>query len=67
MPWIKKDKNTLESQKHLQSLLKEQYQELGSLTWKEYIIAILFFIMVGLWITREFSGNPGWEIIFRKS
>ncbi|CAF1027076.1 unnamed protein product [Rotaria sp. Silwood1] len=66
LPWIKVDKNILESQKHLKSVLKKQYEELGSLSWREYIIAILFFIMVILWVTRDFSSYPGWEIIFRK-
>ncbi|CAF4405391.1 unnamed protein product [Rotaria sp. Silwood2] len=66
LPWIKVDVNSLESQKHLKSILKEQYKELGSLSWQEYIIAILFFIMVILWITRDFSSYPGWEVIFRK-
>jgi di/tricarboxylate transporter len=66
LPWIKKDISAVESQKHLQSVLKEQYQELGSPSWEEYSIAILFVVMVGLWVTRDFSSSPGWEIIFQK-
>ncbi len=56
----------LASQKHLKSVLKEQYKELGSVSWQEYIIIILFVLMVGLWITRDFSTSPGWGIIFPK-
>ncbi len=63
---MKKDATELESQKHLQSVLKEQYKELGRPSWQEYTIAILFFIMVVLWVTRDFSSYPGWAIIFRK-
>ena len=66
LPWIKKDIHAIESQKHLQSVLKEQYKELGSPSWSEYSIAILFIAMVGLWVTRDFSSSPGWEIIFQK-
>jgi len=66
IPCRKKDPNVLESQKHLQSVLKEQYKELGSPSWQECTIAILFIVMVGLWVTRDFSGTPGWAIIFRK-
>jgi di/tricarboxylate transporter len=65
LPWIKKDANVLESQKHLQSILKDQYKELGKLNWQEYTITILFVIMVSLWITRDFSSYPGWGILFR--
>jgi sodium-dependent dicarboxylate transporter 2/3/5 len=66
LPWIKKDPSVLESQKHLQSVLKEQYKELGSPSWEEYTIIILFIVMVLLWITRDFSPTPGWAIIFPK-
>jgi hypothetical protein len=66
MPWIKKDANELESQKHLQSVLKEQYKDLGSPNWPECTIIILFIVMVVLWITRDFSSYPGWGIIFPK-
>ncbi|CAF1309623.1 unnamed protein product [Adineta steineri] len=64
LPWLKKSKDEIASQKHLQSVLKEQYKELGSPSWQERIVAILFVIMVTLWITRDFSTYPGWEIIF---
>ena len=56
----------MESQKHLLSVLREQYKELGSPVWKEYTIIILFIVMVLLWITRDFSSYPGWGIIFPK-
>lgn len=66
LPWIKKDPNEIQSQKHLQTVLQQQYKDLGPLSWQEGTIAILFVIMVGLWITRDFSNHPGWEVIFRK-
>ncbi|CAF4352476.1 unnamed protein product [Rotaria socialis] len=66
LPWIKMDAYDIESQKHLKSVLKEQYKELGRLSWEEYTISILFLAMVILWVTRDFSTYPGWEIIFRK-
>lgn len=66
LPWIKKESDVLQLQKHLQSVLKEQYKELGSPDWKEYNIIVLFIVMVVLWLTRDFSSYPGWEIIFPK-
>lgn len=66
LPWIKTDIHDLESQKHLQSILKQQYKELGNLHWEECTIAFLFLIMVFLWVTRDFSTYSGWEIFFPK-
>jgi len=66
LPWVKKDPNVLKSQKHLQSVLKEQYKQLGSPSWQEYTIIILFVLMVLLWVTRDFSSTPGWAILFPK-
>jgi sodium-dependent dicarboxylate transporter 2/3/5 len=50
----------------LKSVLKEQYKELGSLSWQECTVALLFVAVVVLWVTRDFSSYPGWDIIFRK-
>ena len=47
-------------------MLTEQYKELGPLSWQESIIAILFVVAVLLWVTRDFSSFPGWDILFRK-
>ncbi|CAF1236384.1 unnamed protein product [Adineta ricciae] len=64
--WLKKDRKAIESQHHLRSVLKKQYEELGSFNWREYIITILFVSMVALWVTRDFSSYSGWKVIFRK-
>lgn len=58
--------DTIESRTNLQSILKQQYKELGSFSWQECTIACLFVILVVLWVTRDFSSYPGWDIIFRK-
>ncbi len=47
-------------------MLKQQYEELGPVNWQEYTIAVLFIVVVVLWLTRDFSSYPGWEILFRK-
>ena len=56
----------IESRKHLQTVLREQYKELGSLVWQEYIIVILFILMVSLWLTRDISNYSGWIVLFPK-
>ena len=66
LPWIKKDPSEIQSQQHLQTVLRQQYKDLGPLSWQEGTIAVLFVLMVGLWLTRDFPNFPGWEIIFRK-
>ncbi|CAF3873070.1 unnamed protein product [Adineta steineri] len=61
----KKDKNEHEREKHLQSILKQQYKDLNSLTWQEIIIICLFIILILLWVIRDFSDDR-WLIIFKK-
>ncbi|CAF0929686.1 unnamed protein product [Didymodactylos carnosus] len=62
----KTDPKVLEAQAHLKNVLKQQYKELGSLNWKEANIAVLFIVIVVLWITKDFSNTPGWDILFRE-
>jgi len=59
------DKKEIEQEKHLQSILKQQYQDLNSLTWQEIIITCLFIILILLWVIRDFSDDR-WLIIFKK-
>ncbi len=33
--------------------------------WSEISVAIVFSLMIILWVTKDFSGTPGWEIIFQ--
>ncbi|CAF1269337.1 unnamed protein product [Adineta ricciae] len=64
---IKKLKiEVVESANNLQSILKQQQEELGVFSWREYIITILFVTVILLWITRDFSSYRGWDILFRK-
>ncbi|CAF4966390.1 unnamed protein product, partial [Rotaria socialis] len=64
--WRKVDASVQESQKHVQSILKQQYKALGSMSWQEGTIIILFFILLILWVTRDFSNINGWSVLFRK-
>ncbi|CAF1034449.1 unnamed protein product [Rotaria sordida] len=54
------------SEKHLKVILKRQYRDLGPYNWRERIVTILFIILIVLWVTRDFSSRPGWQIIFRE-
>ncbi|CAF1490892.1 unnamed protein product [Rotaria magnacalcarata] len=63
----KKDKNTRDSQRGLKTILKNQYDELGPYSWRERVVTILFIVLVVLWVTRDFSSTPGWQIIFKKN
>jgi hypothetical protein len=62
----KKSENEVESRKNLHSTLVQQYKELGPFSWQECTIIILFVLVIGLWVTRDFSSSPGWDILFRK-
>ena len=62
----KSDADEIGSRKHLHSILKQQYKALGPVSWGEYTITVLFIVVVILWITRDFSTYPGWDILFRK-
>ena len=35
-------------------------------SWSEYSVAIVFIIMIVLWITREFGETKGWDILFEE-
>ena len=59
------DKKEKEREKHLQSILKQQYNDLNSLTWQEIIIIFLFIILILLWVIRDFSTDR-WLIYISK-
>lgn len=60
------DSNREETQNHIKSILKQQYDALGPMNWQQGTIIVLFTILVILWITRDFSHIGGWSILFRK-
>lgn len=53
-------------QNELQAMLVKQYDELGQPNWNEFSVGSVFILMILLWVTKDFSGTPGWEIIFRE-
>ncbi|CAF4098180.1 unnamed protein product, partial [Adineta steineri] len=57
--------NETESRRDLQTLLKQQYKDLGPVSWQEGTVSVLFVIVVLLWITRDFSSVRGWDALFR--
>ncbi len=59
------DAKEKEREKHLQTILKQQYNDLNSLSWQEIIIIFLFIILITLWIIRDFSDDY-LLIIFKK-
>jgi di/tricarboxylate transporter len=54
------------SRTNLQYILKQQYKQLGPVSWQEYTITILFIAVIVLWVTRDFSSYPGWNVLFQK-
>ena len=59
------DAKEREREKHLQAILKQQYNDLNSLSWQEITIIFLFIILITLWIIRDFS-EEYLLIIFKK-
>jgi hypothetical protein len=33
--------------------------------WSEYCVAVIFIIVIILWVTREFGDTKGWDILFQ--
>ncbi|CAF1200301.1 unnamed protein product [Adineta steineri] len=52
-------------QADLKLMLLKQYHDLGRPKWSEISVAIVFCFMILLWVTKDFSGSPGWDVIFR--
>ncbi|CAF1592513.1 unnamed protein product, partial [Adineta ricciae] len=53
-------------QADLKAMLVKQYQDLGRPKWNEITVAVVFIFMIILWVTKDFSGTPGWDVIFRR-
>jgi len=49
----------------VKSLLRKQYENLGSITFHETVVAILFACCVLLWFFRDPQFIPGWASAFR--
>ena len=32
--------------------------------WSEFTVGIVFACLIILWVTKDFSSTPGWEVIF---
>ncbi|CAF3546110.1 unnamed protein product [Rotaria sordida] len=58
------DPETKAVQDDLKAMLVKQYKDLGKPNWSELSVAIVFMCMIILWVTKDFSGTPGWEVIF---
>ncbi|CAF3538017.1 unnamed protein product [Rotaria sp. Silwood1] len=58
------DEATKAAQADLKAMLIQQYKDLGKPKWSELSVAIVFICMIILWVTKDFSGTPGWEVIF---
>ncbi|CAF2577644.1 unnamed protein product [Rotaria sp. Silwood2] len=59
------DEATKAAQADLKAMLIQQYRDLGKPKWSELSVAIVFVCMIILWVTKDFSGTPGWEVIFQ--
>ena len=53
-------------EKKVKDLLKQQYKELGSITWEQCWILFLFFATTVLWFTRKPGFFKGWDSYFPK-
>lgn len=63
----KKSKNKIVVKKELdplQKIIREKYLESGPYTWEQTSIAVLFFLLAILWITRDLFFVPGWSYFF---
>ncbi|CAF0991701.1 unnamed protein product [Didymodactylos carnosus] len=54
-----------EAQNDLHNMLRQQYKDLGTPSWSECSVAVIFVMLVLLWVTKDFDSTPGWDIIFR--
>ncbi|CAF1055484.1 unnamed protein product [Adineta ricciae] len=61
----KKDAETQEIQADLKAMLVGKYKELGRPNWSEYCVGFIFVLTVVLWITRDFGGTRGWDVLFQ--
>ena len=48
----------------VKKLLKQQYADLGPMTFHQAIIAILFALLILLWFFRDPGFIPGWISLF---
>lgn len=48
----------------VKKLLKQQYEDLGPMTFHQAIIAILFALLILLWFFRDPGFIPGWISLF---
>ncbi|XP_010216747.1 PREDICTED: solute carrier family 13 member 2 [Tinamus guttatus] len=54
--------------KQAYSIIKDEHKKLGSMTFAEIIILVLFIILVLLWFTRDPGFMPGWAtVLFTKN
>ncbi|XP_041350287.1 solute carrier family 13 member 5-like [Gigantopelta aegis] len=51
--------------KSVRKVILRQYRALGSVSFAQYVIMVMFAILVVLWITRDLGGSGGWGILFK--
>lgn len=56
-----------ENQNNVQKMLESKYKSLGSMSFHEVAVAILFFIAVMLWLFREPKFMPGWASVITEN
>ena len=50
---------------HLKTFMKEKYSELGSMTFKEYMVLFYFLLLVVIWFFAEPNFIEGWSDSFK--
>ncbi|XP_068580225.1 solute carrier family 13 member 1-like [Cebidichthys violaceus] len=52
------------SEKETRKVLEEEYRSLGPMSSQEFFTAVVFLLMVLLWLTRSPGFMPGWTSLF---
>ncbi|XP_062610508.1 solute carrier family 13 member 2-like isoform X2 [Saccostrea cucullata] len=58
------NKNSPEQAKKVRNVIRQQYEELGSITFGQGAVIIHFVLLALLWVTRDLGGVGGWGDIF---
>jgi len=62
--FLRKIKEDGHSSEELQGFLRQEYSNLGPVTFREATVAFYFFILVTLWFFQEPEFIPGWGDVF---
>lgn len=59
-------KQTEEVKRDVKAVVRREYEKLGSMSFAEIMVFILFITLALLWITRDLQAAGGWGLLFGK-